>query len=1024
MNDQMNSLLEVYTDDRQNFDLPSLKKSEYYDLSSFMDTVDARSTSLSLLNTNARSFLRNKHSFDILFELLESEGKFIFDIISLEETWLDDSQESLACLQGYEAIFKHKKPAKIGGGLAIFIKNDLNFKARYDIHFPEDKQDMFDCLFIEIMSDNASSKNVLFGVFYRSPKHSCLSQFNQCLLALLNDLTRENKHIILVGDFNINLLNFNENSKIRDFLDLHLSNNLVPQITVPTRVTDSSATLIDHIYTNLDNDKLTAGTLLTDITDHHCNFLLINKWKNDPNKEPKYITYRKFNESNIESLNNALSNTDWSSVLACSNPNVAYDLFIQTYLALFNIHLPLVTKRFNKYKHKLQSWMTKGILKSMKTKEKLYLASRKGSSAAKEKYKQFLSAYNKVIRNAKKLYWENKFESSAKNIKETWKNINQILNKKYKNNDLPSLFKHEDNPLTDSSDISNGFNNYFSTVGFNLAENIPHAVRTAKSYLQPVDLPNSFSLMPTDTTEVYNAIRKMKPKLSCGTDDISPKLLKQTGQSIVLPLTHIINLSFESGIFPNKLKIAKVIPIFKDGDPNIFKNYRPISLLPCFSKIIERLVHKRLYHYLEIKAILSPSQYGFQSQRSTEMAILELQDRIATALMDKCYCLGVFLDLSKAFDTLDHSVLLEKLQHYGVRGAALAWFKSYLSCRQQYCFVNGIPSQYANILCGVPQGSILGPLLFLVYLNDVFTVCKYANIISFADDTNLLFCHNNLLELSSLANEDLTEVSTWFAANKLSLNVSKSKSMLFKPNRSITDASNITVGIGAQKLDQIHVYKFLGVYLDDKLNWKSHITSKCNSIVKIVGILSRVKHYVPASVLRNIYSTLIVPHINYGITAWGNCKSAELKRMKLLQKKAIRIITGSKYISHTAPLFKRLNILTLDDIYKMSCCQFYLKCQKGLLPNFFINQLTLNEQIHSYETRQRYNLHIENSHSCYSAHKISHKIAREWNNLPDYLKQKTTVLPHTFTKNLKKYLLSQYQVICNTQNCFSCNHNN
>ena len=273
----------------------------------------------------------------------------------------------------------------------------------------------------------------------------------------------------------------------------------------------------------------------------------------------------------------------------------------------------------------------------------------------------------------------------------------------------------------------------------------------------------------------------MKPKTSTGHDKISSKLVKQlynkkynepaTPRGIISPLVHIINLSLSTGIVPKAMKLAKVVPIFKNNGSNtVMKNYRPVSLLPVLSKILERIVYNRLFKFITKQKILYPSQYGFQKDLSTELAILELQDRINTSLNNNECCVGIFMDLSKAFDTLDHNILLHKLNHYGIRGTALSWFHNYLSNRQQYVCINGTNSDMLPITCGVPQGSILGPLLFLIYVNDLASVSKHAATILFADDTNLIYTSKSYENFTIMIEKDLKKISNWFKLNKLALN--------------------------------------------------------------------------------------------------------------------------------------------------------------------------------------------------------------------------------------------------------------
>ena len=265
----------------------------------------------------------------------------------------------------------------------------------------------------------------------------------------------------------------------------------------------------------------------------------------------------------------------------------------------------------------------------------------------------------------------------------------------------------------------------------------------------------------------------LKPNKAAGYDEFKPSIIKHVLPYILKPLTHIVNLSFKTGVFPNKLKTAKVLPVFKKGDPQTFENYRPISLLSCFAKIIERLMFNRVHDFLEAFHILCKGQYGFRPKHSTELALADALDKLCTSLDDNNISMGVFLDLSKAFDTIDHSILLAKLETYGIRGNVLEWFNSYISNRSQYTYYKGMKSSLKDICCGVPQGSILGPLLFIIYMNDIYFVSDKADIILFADDTNIFFKHKSADLLYDTASIELSKICNWFSANRLSLNKSK-----------------------------------------------------------------------------------------------------------------------------------------------------------------------------------------------------------------------------------------------------------
>ena len=328
--------------------------------------------------------------------------------------------------------------------------------------------------------------------------------------------------------------------------------------------------------------------------------------------------------------------------------------------------------------------------------------------------------------------------------------------------------------------IANTFNDYFVNISTNLASTIPYTQTQFTQFLTG-SYPDSFVFYPTDNNEITAIIKDINPNKSPGPACLDPSVVKQTAEPLAPILSYIFNISMGSGRVPDQLKIAKVLPIFKADDNRKFSNYRPISILPIFSKILERVVYVRLMKYLTKHNILSNNQFGFRKNHSTFMAVLDLIDNLSKSIDEKEFSVGVFIDLSKAFDTVNHKILIEKLSHYGIRRIPLLWFSDYLSNRKQFIKFNDVLSDYKTVNCGVPQGSILGPLLFLIYVNDISNCSSLLKLILFADDASLFSSGKDLTELIQIVNQELSVIATWFKSNKLSLNLKKPNVLFFVP---------------------------------------------------------------------------------------------------------------------------------------------------------------------------------------------------------------------------------------------------
>lgn len=360
-------------------------------------------------------------------------------------------------------------------------------------------------------------------------------------------------------------------------------------------------------------------------------------------------------------------------------------------------------------------------------------------------------------------------------------------------------------------------------------------------------------LTPVEEKEVLDTVNKCNNKTSKDFNDLDMKTIKKVAEAIIKPFTYICNLSFKSGQFPAKMKIAKVIPIFKSGHKHLYTNYRPVSLLPQFSKILEKLFVIRVHNFIEKYNLLSDRQYGFRRNRSTSLALIDLINEITTCIDKKKYVMGIFIDLQKAFDTIDHRIVMNKLEKYGFRGIIKNWIQSYLGERQQFVQMDQYKSEQKNIICGVPQGSILGPILFLLYIIDICNVSEEMKFVLFADDTNIICSGENIEQLLEEITQGISKLKNCFNANK-SLNLKKTKYILFGNRKSNVPVQLTIDNIVIEKVQQ---NTFLGVVLDEKISWKPHISYLQSKVAKCVGVMKRASFVLNQNALGILFHSFV-----------------------------------------------------------------------------------------------------------------------------------------------------------------------
>ena len=690
----------------------------------------------------------------------------------------------------------------IGGGISIFIRNNISFKPRNDLNLV---LPYIECSFIEV---NFNNKKYLIAGIYRIPNsniNTFLEKFNDIIEPL-----KSNYELLLFGDYNIDLLK--DDSATNNFYVCLQSNYLLPTIHAATRIATkslingekkTSATLIDNIIIKA-NLRHHSGLIESSISDHYPIFITIPEIVKDDNEKdiPQTVQYRLINNHTLRKFLYALSQSNIQSILRYDSAQSAFTNFNLMFNELYEKHFPIKTKILSK-KDIEKPWINEVLVKQLKIKDRLgKLASRNRINA--NIFKKFRNIVTSNIRKAKQKYFEKEFINHSDDIKKTWSLINSAI--KTKNKDDTIQLNDDNGQKVDKNDVSNTFINYFTNIATKLTSELPVANNDAEYYLKN-RMQNSFYFRETNAKEIQNIITNLKDN-GKGIYKISNCVLDYCQEFLAPILSHIINLCTSEGYFPHELKYGCITPIFKAGEKELVNNYRPVCAVSPLSKIIEKVIHNRMIEFLDKHNLLSKTQFGFRKSMGTETALIDYINQIHQGLKNKHYIFSIFLDLSKAFDVMNHNILKTKLDHYGFRGKFLELLMDFVKDRQYYVSANGIKSNLKTVNIGVPQGSTLGPLLFLIYINDMINSSDIFHLTQFADDSTATYSDSNLNNALTIIEREFLKVIDWLTANKLIINLSKTHLMLFTNKKR---PQTISINVKGTVINETSETKFLGI---------------------------------------------------------------------------------------------------------------------------------------------------------------------------------------------------------------------
>ena len=924
------SQLDDQRDDNNYDDQISHFNCKYYSTREFA-SLPLKKQSLSCFHLNIASLDKHHDQLTTLLSRLNHN----FNILGISETRLKSPIEnSSLSISGFKPF---DTPAVSSvGGTALFISKSLKSKPRKDLtKLIYSDSGHLESTFAEIVLKNR--KNFIVGCIYKHPDMK-IDLFNdQFLTPLLKKSCQENKNLILLGDFNIDLLTCDSEISHSKFLDILGAYQILPTITLPTRITDTSNTVIDNIFTSPMNCSSASGNLTVAISDHLPQFLILNT-DCDTNLKPKPPFRRDWSTFDEATFKAEFDSVNWKDLLEIEKGDASssFNSFFYRFSSLYDKHVPLKQLTRRQANLLLKPWITKGILTSSRIRDSLnddYVKTtdRDLKDFLRQRYKFYRNRIVSLTRASKKLYYSRYFLQNSGNLRKLWQGVREIISSPISNSCIS--LNINDALSSNPEEVSEGFNDFFSTVADKIRSKIPvtrhHFSEWLKNENRNLD---QFFLNPTSSLEVSEVLKSLSGNKATGPHSIPYSIISSNINSLSSILSDLTNLSFSTGVFPSQLKEAKVIPVFKNkGSPFDAENYRPISLLSNIDKVFQKLVHKRLSDFLERSRSIYPLQFGFRSDHSTESALLYCVNQITSALDKGNFGCSIFIDLQKAFDTVDHEILLSKLDFYGVRGKALDWFNSFLTNRLQFVTVSGTNSKSKIMKHGVPQGSVLGPLLFLLYVNDLYISLRYSLAILFADDTMLFLQNESLKPIVKQANIDLKLLMHWLKANKISLNASKTELVIFRPLRKKINYE-VKIKVNGHRLRPSSVVKYLGVYIDEHLNWKHHINFVANKLKRANGALSKLRHYVDRNTLASLYYSLFHSHVSYAAKIWGQRQTVHANRIFILQKQALRIMTFSDFRAHSSPLFLQFKFLTFSDFVKYSNILFIFKLMNGNLP--------------------------------------------------------------------------------------------
>lgn len=906
---------------------------------------------LNIAYINAQSIRANK--LQAIEHFLNSMNCEIH-ILVITETWLTENEEKFYNLFDYNSFYSSRSTGY--GGTAIFVKSYIpaTFVLKNDVDF-------CNTLIVRLVNLNF---NIIS--FYRSPKNHMVN-FTDLLESICSSYSKS----IIIGDINLNLLN-NDKDAVNYKNILATNGYVILNKIAPEYITRSSnliGTIIDHVITSLLNIQYDISLADTSLSDHKFLLLRMNKTISKPNS---------FHTKTVIDYENIFNDRTWFDILNSSS----FDKMITSFTNLVKSHTKVITKRYKNHK----SWINKDIIDLIKNREKFFHLKKKApnNEYVTKKYEFYSKQVVYKIRVAKNSENSKIIEHTVNKPMELWKQLKLLMFNKVSK--INMIYLSDGSHILDNSHkIADKFNEQFVDAPLSITGHFPNVCVSDFSYVA-YQITSKLDFYEVSSKEVVNIISSLNPSAATGLDQISTKMLKFCSSKIADKISILLNEMFRSGQFPNSFKKAKVVPIFKKGnnlDPN---NYRPISILSAFSKIAENAILSRFNEFLLKNNIIYSQQFGFIKNSNTMAACLNLTNFLSINLDKKKYVGAFFLDLKKAFDTVDHHLLLLKLGKLDLNEKQLKLFSSYLSNRSQQVTVNDVASTFLNIKIGVPQGSILGPCLFLFFINDLSLLHLSGSLQLYADDAVLLYSSSSQQNLCQQMQSDLSMIETWFSTNRLVLNHDKTKCMFFG-NKIYSDYIFQNLKYDGNQIMKVESINYLGLIIDNKLKWNDHINNIKSSIIPYIFAINKIKHYLPKEPLMLIYNAYILSRLTYLSPIWSGCSQNKLNDLVILQKKVLKFIIRVPYLYPTILLFS--HFISLEILFTRNLLVLIYQMINGLIKhNLDILKVT---DLHHYGTRRISHYRVDSFSTSMSNNNVLYRGLLKFNSLPSEIKSAKSI---------------------------------